>query len=390
LDQTPLKVIGTSVTLHDSLRKQAERDLGFPISFEIHDGKDCQQRGVMHPESYDIYDQWFHSVDLLWTAGSIEPIDTARIERWHQISPLVRDGTLGGRDGKARGSCPADVLYVLENNTLGSLPGRNISMLPTTYNVDAFAYSSDLVQDLAPHEAESWAWLFDDRWHNRCVISDDPGSSIVELAIAAVASGLIEVADIGNLTIEEADALFDLLNQRKKAGHFARSWASHEESVRLMSMPANMLGSLWSPAFYQLRALGRDLVYAAPKEGSRGWHSGLSLSAALSDDMRDNAYAFLNWWLSGVPGAIMARQGYYMSVVEPLRDTLSQAEWDYWYDGQPALMDLPSIDGDIAVRRGEVRKGGSYRERVSSIAVWSTIMDEQNYIIRRWREFLDS
>lgn len=387
--ETPLRIIGTSVTLPEALRQRAARDLGFPITFEIHDGPSCLQRGVTRPESYDVYDQWFHSVDLLWVAGSIEAIDVARIERWAQVSSLARKGYLTDRDRKGRGACPANVLFIQDNNTLGPEPQQRIAMLPTSYNADAFAYGRGVIADLAAGEQESWSWLLDERWHNRCVISDDPASSIVELTLAAVSAGLIHVADTGNLTIEEIDALFELLVRRKKAGYFARSWASHEDSVRLMLTPGNMLGSLWSPAFYELRALGADAVYAAPKEGYRGWHSGLSLSVLLTNEMRDKAYTYLNWWLSGVPGAIMARQGYYMSVVEPLRDTLTKAEWDYWYDGKPATADLPSINGEMAVRRGEMRKGGSYSDRVSSIAVWSTIMDENNYIVRRWREFLD-
>lgn len=387
--KTPLRIIGTSVTLPACLRSRAAQDLDFPISFEVLDGLSCQQRGVTLPESYDVYDQWFHSVDLLWTAGSLEPIEVARIERWPQIGSLTRSGYLSDHMRVSSGTSPASVLFIQDNNKLGPTAQSRISMLPTIYNVDAFAYSSDLVANLSDGEEESWAWLFDERWRRRCATSNDPAASIVELALAAVSAGLIEVADIGNLTIEEIDALFDLLMWRKKAGYLMRSWASHEESVRMMSMPGNLLGSLWSPAFYELRARGHDIIYAAPKEGYRGWHSGLSLSADLSDEMRENAYAYLNWWLSGVPGAIMARQGYYTSVTEPLKRTLTDAEWDYWYEGRPAATDLPSASGQIAVREGEIRKGGSHSERISSIKVWSTIMDEHNYIVRRWREFLD-
>ncbi|RUU52886.1 hypothetical protein EOD07_25685 [Mesorhizobium sp. M2C.T.Ca.TU.002.02.1.1] len=84
----------------------------------------------------------------------------------------------------------------------------------------------------------------------------------------------------------------------------------------------------------------------------------------------------------------MARQGYYMSVVEPVKQSLSPAEWNYWYGGLPAAHDLPGLAAPVVVRAGERREGGDYKERVSRIAVWSTIMPEHNYLARRWREFL--
>ena len=85
MNRPPLRVIGTSVTLTDEVRRRAAVELPFPIRFEVMDGETCFRRGVLHPESYDIYDQWFYSVDVLWTAGAIQPIDTAEIARWHQI-----------------------------------------------------------------------------------------------------------------------------------------------------------------------------------------------------------------------------------------------------------------------------------------------------------------
>jgi putative spermidine/putrescine transport system substrate-binding protein len=113
------------------------------------------------------------------------------------------------------------------------------------------------------------------------------------------------------------------------------------------------------------------------------------LSARTETETREAAYAYMNWWLDGTPGVIMARQGYYMSVVESLRNSLSESEWQYWYDGQPAAADLPGLSSPTAVRRGEYREGGSHQNRVARAVAWSTIMPEHNYLARRWREFLE-
>ena len=96
----------------------------------------------------------------------------------------------------------------------------------------------------------------------------------------------------------------------------------------------------------------------------------------------------MNWWLSGWPGAFIARQGYYISNPERSRPHLSEAEWDYWYAGRPAATDLRGTDGNVSVREGEVRTGGSYERRFENIAVWNTVMDEYEYTLLRWRDFL--
>jgi putative spermidine/putrescine transport system substrate-binding protein len=259
-------------------------------------------------------------------------------------------------------------------------------MLPTVCNADGFAYRPELAANRT--DPESWSWLLEQNWGARCMLSQDPASSVTEVAMAAQSAGLVEIENCTNLTIEEIDALFVLLNRRRKAGHFTRSWPTHEESVRLMAQPSTGLGSLWSPAYFELCASGIDLAYATPIEGYRGWHSGLCLSSTLDCAIHERAYAYLNWWLCGAPGAILARQGYYMSVTEPLRDALTPAEWAYWYEGAAASAPLPGPDGRISVNIGDRRAGGSYQDRMSAIAFWSTIMEESNYLQRKWLEFV--
>lgn len=385
-----LRVIGTSVTLTAELRAAASAGLPFKIEFDVLDGLSCLRRGVLNPDSYDVYDQWFYSLDMLWTAKSIQPIDTARIRRWAQVK--VAGFAPGAITEKSPGSAPASFLFVQPDGTLGPQHKHTdrpaIGMLPTTYNVDSFAYQRALKPEALRNAPESWAWLLDERWHGRTTISLDPAGSAVELALAARAAGLIDIQDPGNLTTEEIDALFDVLRSLKRRGHFTRLWGSAEESVELMTGAA-AIGSLWSPAFYSLRGMGQDVVYAAAVEGYRGWHSGMCLSARADADACEMAYAYMNWWLDGTPGAIMARQGYYISVTEPLSETLTDAEWRFWYGGEPAAEDLRGMSGQTVVRRGEIREGGSHRERISRVAAWSTIMPEHNYLARRWREFLE-
>jgi putative spermidine/putrescine transport system substrate-binding protein len=104
----------------------------------------------------------------------------------------------------------------------------------------------------------------------------------------------------------------------------------------------------------------------------------------------DQAYEYLNWWLDGWAGAFVARQGYYMSAYEPVKEYLSQNEWDYWYEGKPAAEELPDPFGAPLVTEGTIRDGGSYEDRFKNIAVWNSIMSENDYLVKRWTEFLNA
>jgi len=44
----------------------------------------------------------------------------------------------------------------------------------------------------------------------------------------------------------------------------------------------------------------------------------------------------------------------------------------------------------MCVRSGDIRDGGSYESRMSHVRVWNSFMDEQNYLVRRWQEFLNA
>jgi putative spermidine/putrescine transport system substrate-binding protein len=210
----------------------------------------------------------------------------------------------------------------------------------------------------------------------------------MDASLAVEAMGLYEFKDKGNMTREEIDFLTDFLIEKKKAGHFRAFWETFGQSVNLMVSGEVALESMWSPAVTAIKAEGVPCVYAFPKEGMRGWHGGLSISAKVTGKALDQAYEYIDWWLAGWPGAFVARQGYYMSVPENVKGHLEPEEWDFWYEGKPAAKELPDPFGTIIVEQGEVRDGGSYWNRFSNIAVWNSLMDENDYLVKRWTEFL--
>ncbi|MBL4739660.1 MAG: hypothetical protein JKY12_01620, partial [Sneathiella sp.] len=50
--------------------------------------------------------------------------------------------------------------------------------------------------------------------------------------------------------------------------------------------------------------------------------------------------------------------------------------------------DLSDPQGRKIIEKGAIREGGSHQDRMSNIVMWNTLMDEQNYLVRRWNELL--
>lgn len=383
-----LRVLGTSVTLLEPIRLRAEQELGIELVYQIHDAETAQRIAVMQPHSYDLYDQWFHNVDFVWPARAIQPIDTRRVALWDEINDLPKRGRLHPGDTLASGSLPCDRLYVQHDGTLGSTPTGSISMLPLTHNADSFAYRPEHLPKALVGKPESWAWLLDERWCGHVALQSDAAIGALDAALAVQASDLARFENIGNLRLEEIDTLARFLIERQRHRHFAAFWGDDREAGELMLGPDVHIQSLWSPTLMQLHRAGIQYRLAIPREGYRAWFGGLSLSRCVEGREKDAAYAYLNWWLAGWPGALMARQGFYISNPPRARDHLSAAEWDYWYAGLPAREQLMGSDGQPLIEAGEVREGGSYEQRMGHIGVWNAVMDEHNYLVRKWADFL--
>ena len=384
-----LRVLGTEITLIEELRRLAEDELDIDIVFEKLDFIDAQRKAATAPDSFDVYDQCFHNLDIVWFWRAIQPIALERITRWAAVGPLTKTGRIGPAASMGRGDAPARKLYVQPDATLTSRPSDRISMLPTVHNLDSFAYIAELFPDRSPDHA-SWGWLFDPEARGELALVDEPAIGVFDAALAFEARGELAFRDIGNMTVAEIDALMARLFERRREGWFAGLWRTSAEAASSMAERRAGIGSMWSPGIAALAGAGVPIREAVPREGYRAWHSGLCLSARLDGARLDLAYRYLNWWLEGSAAPAMARQGFYMSMPERARAHMDAAEWRYWYDGLPAPRDLLGRDGRVIVPAGAVRAGGSYGARASRISVWNTTMDEYNYLARHWTRFAGS
>ncbi|MEQ9638552.1 MAG: extracellular solute-binding protein [Alphaproteobacteria bacterium] len=382
----PLRSVGLAVSIINEIQGQAADDLGFDIRGQALGYGAMIGKMLNQNDQYDVAEGYYNDMDVFIPAKVWQPIDTNRIKDWDKVSNLTKTGKLTEDSQVGQGDAPVHHLYLDENGNRVKGPSRYISMLPAWHNADSMGYNPDETG----RKIESWAELFSPDFKGRVALLNVPQIGVMDAAMGMEALGLAKFGDKGNMTKAEIDTLINFLIEKKKEGHFRAFWESFGQSVNLMVSGEVALESMWSPAVTAIKAEGVPCIYASPKEGMRGWHGGLALSAKLSGKALDQAYEYMNWWLDGWAGAFVARQGYYMSVPENVKKHLEPEEWDFWYDGKAAAKELPDPFGTIIVEKGEVRDGGSYEDRFKKIAVWNSLMDENDYLVKRWTEFLSA
>ena len=173
-------------------------------------------------------------------------------------------------------------------------------------------YNADVIKKRP--EQMSWAELLNTKWKGRVSLLRDPGIMSQDAAFAAQALGLMKFKDFGNPTRAEIDRLYKILTRYKKQGQFRAFWSAFTDSVNLMVSKEVVLESMWSPAVALVKAAGVNILYAAPKEGFRGWCSSEGISSRVTDPAKLQAcYDYINWNYNGSLGATIMRQGYYIA-----------------------------------------------------------------------------
>ncbi len=382
-----LRFIGTGVAQVNDIRDKAQEDLGFNIELKALSTEENNQIAITQPGQYDMFDGEYFSLPLVIPSGNLQPIDIKRIKNFDKIVPFFTTGKFGGRPVEnAQGTAPIKVMYLTgeDSKEFSPTPTDWATMIPFQYNADTLGYRPDLVGK----EITSWADLFDPAFKGKTSILDIPSIGIMDAALVVESAGLMTFGDKGNMTKEEIDQITDILIEQKKNGQFRAFWKTFDESVNLMSSGEVVLQSMWSPAVTAVKSKGIECIYAPLKEGYRAWGGGIGLSKNLEGPALDAAYAYMDWLLDGWVGAFLGRQGYYSAVPETAKAIMSPEEWAFWYEGKPAAVDMVDPFGTTLEKAGAVRDGGSFEERMGSVVVWNSTMDEQVYLVQKWNEFI--
>jgi putative spermidine/putrescine transport system substrate-binding protein len=385
-DEKILRYLGTAVNQSADIAKKAKEDLGITIQYVPVTTDEVAKRIVTQPNSFDIVDSEYTQLSKLIPTGNLLGMDAKKIKLADKLTTLFTKGEIGGKKIGDQGTAPKKVFFLegQDSKKFATSPTEWITLIPTVYNADTLGIRPDLIK----RPIESWSELLNPEFKGKAAILNIPSIGIMDAAMTAEASGLIKYGDKGDMTKEEIDKTIAILIEAKKAGQFRAFWKDFNESVNLMASGEVVIQSMWSPAITAVRSKGIACTYQPLKEGYRAWAAGFGLPKTVSGKTSDYAYEFVNWFLSGWAGAYLNRQGYYSAVLETSKAFMEPYEWAYWMEGKPAEKDIMAPDGSKLAAAGETRDGGSYETRLGGIACWNSTMTENDYMIRKWNEFI--
>ena len=382
-----LRYLGTAVNEGDDISKKCFADTGIKIEYITATTDDVTKRVITQPNSFDVLDTEYFSLKKLVPSGNILALDAKKIKEFDNITPVFTKGQLpNGKKIGGQGTAPWKVLYVdgANSKTFSATPTEFVTLIPTVYNADTLGIRPDLIK----RPINSWAELLNPEFKGKAAILNIPSIGIMDAAMVVEATGQHKYEDKGNMTKAEIDLTMKILTEAKKSGQFRAFWKDFDESVNLMASGETVIQSMWSPAVTKVRSQGIACTFQPLKEGYRSWASGFCVSKAVSGEKLEWAYEFVNWFLSGWAGAYLNRQGYYSAVLSTAKANMSPDEWGYWMEGKPAVGDIKAPDGTTLEKAGAVRDGGSYDDRMGSVACWNAVMDENDYMVRKWNEFI--
>ena len=186
--------------------------------------------------------------------GLIQPIDTAKISNFNDLSPTLRDNAYLNIDGKTYG-----VAWV--------------------WGVTSFAYNTQKI----PTAPDSIQVLWDPAHKGRVGWRDDAVEA-VQLAAIATGQDMNNPADMGKVR----EKLLALKPQ------IATFWSSEDEWNKYMQAGTFDVSVYWSgSAARSKKAFGLPVEFVVPKEGAIGWFDGLSVAKDAPNV--EGAHAFIDF-----------------------------------------------------------------------------------------------
>ncbi len=381
-----LRQFGTGVSNLNEVAQKVKEDLGFTLEMTALDTDSVTQRAATQPNSFDIADIEYFICKKVWAAGNLQAMDTSKIKNYDKIVGIFRNGKLTPDSEIAQGTAPHSVGFTSGPNGTDFVQEESgwMTLIPTIYNADTLGIRPDLIG----RPINNWSELLNPEFKGKASILDISSIGIMDMAMVVESLGEYKYPDKGNMTKEEIDLTLGIFTEAKKNGQFRAFWKSFDESVNLMASGEVVIQSMWSPAITAVKSKGIPCVYQPLEEGYRSWGGGIGLSAALDGLKRDAAYEYINWYLDGWVGGFLMRQGYYSAVPSTSKDYMSENEWGYWFEGKEATDVITSPFGDPLAKAGETRDGGSFYDRMGAVACWNSVMDENQYMVRKWNEFI--
>lgn len=263
---------------------------------------------------FDLVSPSSDSTAPLIAAGFVDPIDTARLERWDELYERFRTSEGITADGEVYG-------------------------VPYAWGAIAFMYLAEAF-DEPPTSLDA---LMDPDLAGRVALWDDKSA----LYVAARMNGDM---DIYNLSDEQIAAAQETLAEMRP--NVRKYWASAGELVDLFASGEVVLSNTW--AGYQSALLaeqGIEVVEFIPEENAEGWMDSWMIVAGTPNE--ECAYQFLNMAISEQGQCGVANVNGY-SVANPVaaRECMTDEQFTALHQDDPAYLDSLLLWENLGPRLG--------------------------------------
>jgi len=244
--------------------------------------------------------------------GVYAPLDTARLESWDKLWPVMKEMPGVTVDGK---------FYVVpvDAGTAGLI-----------YNADKITTPPD-----------SWTAMFDPQYKNRVSLQDN---AVTAIDIGALVNGISDPLNMDAAQLETVKKY--LMDNRSQ---FRTLWEDQGEVSSQFKSGEIDLASGYTNIVKDLQAADVNVEFAVAKEGQMLWTCGYGISPDIADENVDAAYALLNWYTSMPAQIFAATNWYYMPSNEDIIDAVTpevrkDAQLDMLFDLDNAIPASPPKD----------------------------------------------
>jgi spermidine/putrescine transport system substrate-binding protein len=149
-------------------------------------------------------------------------------------------------------------------------------------------------------------------------------SSLVGLGLWMEAQGMLPRPLLDAYKTPEAQVeVFDVILAEaiKHKGNIVQFWSNENEAQGAFRVNGAAIGQTWDSTAAALAKEGLPIGYIAPKEGALAWMEGLSVPVGAENI--EEAYEFMNWFLTPEIGALWTNTTQYNSTADGSADLLS-------------------------------------------------------------------
>ena len=382
---------GGSYAAIKEIGDQASKDLGFKIVMQAITDDVQLNRSLTQPNTIDINNIDSTKLPYLVGKGVIAPIPVEQIQAVGRDGAALHQGRVpNGKMASTQGLAPIEAMFYADKDgkKLAGKPTEFLTMIPTIYNADTLGIRPDLVG--GRDKITSWKDLLDPKYKGKTALVDYAPVGVMDVAMALEVARRLQVRRQGQHD-QGGDRQDHQDHDRSQEG---RPFPLLLEHLRPVGEPDG-LGRGGGPvdvvAGGHRRALARHRLLLRAPEGRlsrlvrRPGADGASQRAQARLRLRVHELVQL-----GLAGRLHRQAGLLLGGPATAKKFLTPEEWDYWYDGKPAAVDIKDPYGTLMEKKGTTRDGGAIWDRMGNIACWNTVMDEDRYLTRRWNEFVSS